>query len=113
MSCIFCQIIDHTINANIIYEDELCMAFHDIRPVSPVHFLVIPKEHFRSLKDFQKHTENHQKYQQLLGHLMMTANELAMKQGLENGYKTVIHTEKAGGQEVFHLHIHVMGTPII
>lgn len=100
--CIFCKIASKELPANIIYEDESIIAFHDIFPKADTHFLIIPKTHIGSMLDLQE-TDQH-----LIGHIMITANLLAKKLGLVDGYKIKIHNGLKGGQEVFHLHIHVM-----
>jgi histidine triad (HIT) family protein len=103
VSTIFKQIIDKKIPAKIVHEDELCLAFNDIEPQAPVHILIIPKQEFKTLNDFETtHAE-------LLGHLLLTAAEIAKKQGFANdGYRTVINTNPRGGQTVYHLHVHLL-----
>lgn len=103
--CIFCKIIAGQIPANKIHEDEELMAFYDIRPIAPVHFMIIPKEHVHSLADCQD------RHQALLGKILLLAPKLAEMQGLGKGFKTGINTGVAGGQEVFHLHVHIYGHP--
>ncbi len=101
--CLFCKIIRGDIPSRKVYEDEDVYAFHDINPVAPVHFMLIPKLHVDSLA----HAE--QSHAALLGKMLTLAPKLALEQGLDNGFRTVINTGKGGGQEVFHLHIHVIG----
>ncbi len=101
--CIFCKIAGGEIPCRKVYEDEDVLAFHDIKPAAPVHFLIIPKQHIASLADAD---ESHAS---LLGKMMLLVPKLAHEQGLQNGFKTAIHTGKAGGQLVFHLHIHILG----
>lgn len=103
--CIFCKITDKEIPANTVYEDGEMLCFKDIRPAAPVHLLLIPKVHFDSLAHAQP------EHEALLGKMMLKVPQIAEKSGLTNGFKTVINTGKGGGQEVFHLHIHIMGTP--
>mgnify|MGYP000876847358 CR=1 FL=1 len=103
--CIFCKIADKEIPANTVYEDSEMLCFKDIRPAAPVHLLLIPKVHFDSLAHAQP------EHEALLGKMMLKVPQIAEKSGLTNGFKTVINTGKGGGQEVFHLHIHIMGTP--
>jgi histidine triad (HIT) family protein len=87
----------------IVYEDELCVSFNDISPQAPTHLLVIPREHFDSLDK----AETRQK--SMLGHLLLTAAEIAREQGFaEDGYRIVINTNSDGGQTVFHLHVHLL-----
>lgn len=101
--CIFCKIAHGDIPSSKLYEDNDLLAFHDIHPKAPVHFLVIPKRHIDSLFVVEDSDAP------LLGKLMVTASKLAREQGLSDGYKTIVHTGEAGGQEVFHLHVHVLG----
>lgn len=104
MDCLFCQIVKGEIPADIIYQDERCLAFRDINPQAPVHVLVIPREHLESLDDAS------QKEEALLGHLLRVAARVANEQGLsESGYRTVINTGAGAGQSVFHLHVHALG----
>jgi histidine triad (HIT) family protein len=100
--CIFCKIISGAIPAKKIYEDADFIAFDDIKPMSKVHFLIVPKLHVETLKDCD---ESHQ---ELLGRALLLVPKLAAEQGLK-GFKTLINTGREGGQEVFHLHIHVFG----
>lgn len=100
--CIFCKLVAGEIPSKKIYEDEDVIAFHDIRPIAPVHFLIVPKEHFDSLA----HAES--RHQSLLGKLLLLAPKLAAEQGLK-GFRTMVNTGAEGGQEVFHLHVHVFG----
>ncbi|MDO4636022.1 MAG: histidine triad nucleotide-binding protein [Lautropia sp.] len=100
--CIFCRIADGDLPARKIHEDEQAIVFHDINPAAPVHFLIIPKQHVVNLYDGTAHPA-------LLGHLMSLCGPLARAQGLEDGFKVQIHNGPKGGQEVYHLHIHVMG----
>lgn len=100
---IFKKIIDREIPAEIIYEDDLCLAFNDVSPQAPVHVLVIPKKEIASLADADDEDAA------LLGHLLLTVRNLARELGLEDGFRTIINTGKDGGQTVFHLHFHLMG----
>ena len=100
--CIFCKIISGAIPVNKTYEDANFIAFHDIKPMAKVHFLIVPKLHVESLKDCDD------SHQSLLGSALLLAPKLAAEQGLA-GFKTLIHTGREGGQEVFHLHVHVFG----
>jgi diadenosine tetraphosphate (Ap4A) HIT family hydrolase len=102
----FDKLIDKSIPADIIYEDDLCMAFRDIAPQAPVHFLVIPKNK-SGLNRLGNATEDNKA---LLGHLLYTASAVARQEGLkEDGFRTIINDGKNGAQSVYHLHIHVMG----
>jgi histidine triad (HIT) family protein len=104
MDCVFCRIIAGELPARKVYEDEGFVAFHDIRPRAPVHVLVVPKEHIPKLSDYPDDEVGERK----LGALFATANRVARKLGLE-GYKLQVHVGEKGGQEVFHVHVHVMG----
>ncbi|EGK10586.1 histidine triad nucleotide-binding protein [Kingella kingae] len=103
--CIFCKIADKQIPASVVYENEQMLCFKDINPAAPVHLLLIPKVHFDSLAHAQVEHET------LLGKMMLRVPQIAANAGLTNGFKTQINTGKGGGQEVFHLHIHILGTP--
>jgi len=100
--CIFCKIVSGVIPASKIYEDEDFIAFHDIKPMAKIHFLIVPKLHVETLKECDA---SHQK---LLGKMLLLVPKLAAEQGLV-GFKTLINTGREGGQEVFHLHTHVFG----
>ena len=102
-NCIFCKIARGEIPCRKVYEDDELLAFHDINPAAPVHFMLVPKFHLASLMDAE---ESHVG---LLGRMLLLAPKLAKEQGLDNGFRTVINTGKGGGQEVFHLHIHIIG----
>ena len=100
--CLFCKIVSGAIPAQKIYEDADFIAFHDIKPKAKVHFLIVPKLHVETLKDCD---ETHQA---LLGKALLLAPILAAEQELV-GFKTLINTGREGGQEVFHIHVHVFG----
>lgn len=100
--CIFCKILAGTIPAKKIYEDDDVIAFNDIKPMAKVHFLIVPKLHVESLKACDISHQN------LLGKMLLLAPKLATEQGLV-GFKTLINTGREGGQEVFHIHVHVFG----
>ncbi len=103
--CIFCKIITGEIPGRKIYEDDDVLAFHDIAPVAPVHFMLIPKRHIASLADCTADDAA------LLGKLMALIPQLTRELGLKDGFRTVINTGKVGRQDVYHLHIHVIGGP--
>ena len=103
--CIFCKIIGGTIPARKAYEDDELVAFHDIAPWAPVHVLIIPKVHIATLADV---TPEHGA---LLGHMLGLAPVLMKQLGVTNGFRSLINTGPDGGQEVYHLHLHVMGGP--
>lgn len=102
-NCIFCKIARGEIPSRKVYEDDEVFAFHDINPVAPVHFMLIPKRHLVSLLEADAGDAA------LLGKILLLAPKLAKEQGLDNGFRTVINSGKGGGQEVFHLHVHVIG----
>ena len=104
MSSIFTKIIKREIPAAIVYEDDECIAFRDIDPKAPVHILLVPKKEIPSLAQV---TENDKT---LLGHLMVKASEIAKAEGIsDSGYRVVVNTNKEGGQEVYHVHMHILG----
>ena len=100
-SCVFCKIASGEIASQILYQDEKLIAFRDINPVSPVHVLIIPKEHVSSLNDVNDFS--------LVSGLVERAVILARELGLENGYRLVVNTGNDGGQSVEHLHVHLLG----
>ncbi len=108
-NCIFCKIIAGQIPSKKVYEDEDIFAFHDIHPWAPVHFLMVPKLHIASMAQV---TAEHER---LLGKMMVLAPKLALEQGCNpypaGGFRIVFNTGAEGGQEVRHLHVHVMGGP--
>lgn len=102
--CLFCRIVDKKIPAELIFEDDLIVAFNDINPQAPVHILIIPKEHFASLNDIPDEKKD------LLGHILFRARRIAQNMGIqERGYRIVLNTGKESGQEVFHIHFHLLG----
>jgi histidine triad (HIT) family protein len=101
-NCIFCKIANGVIPSKKIYEDEDVIAFNDINPSARIHFLIVPKIHIESLADCET------QHQTLVGKMLLLAPKLAKEQGLA-GFKTLINTGVDGGQEVFHIHIHVLG----
>ncbi len=106
--CVFCQIAAGEKPSRILYEDEQCLAFQDINPKAPVHFLVVPRKHIPSLNDHETEDEA------VLGHLLSVASRMAKDKGIDGtGYRTVINTNAEAGQTVFHLHLHVMGGRIM
>jgi len=100
---IFSKIIRREIPADIVYEDDLAIAFKDVNPQAPVHILVIPKEAIAKLSDAE--SQNHA----LMGHLLLTVKRVAQQVGLSNGYRVVINNGADGGQTVDHLHLHILG----
>ncbi|MFZ4554318.1 MAG: histidine triad nucleotide-binding protein [Betaproteobacteria bacterium] len=102
-SCIFCKIVRGEIPSKTVHEDDDFFVFHDIRPIAPVHFLVIPKRHVESLAHFEASDSD------LIGRMLLLGARLAPAQGLSGGFRTMINTGKGGGQEVFHVHAHIFG----
>ena len=103
-NCLFCKIIDKSISSDIVYENDSVLAFNDINPQAPVHILIIPKTHIATLNDLNK---DHEK---LLGELVLTAGILAKQFGIaEAGYRTNFNCNEAGGQTVYHIHLHLLG----
>jgi histidine triad (HIT) family protein len=100
---IFKKIIDGEIPADIIHDDQHCLVFHDISPKAPVHVLVIPKKEIATLDDITDED------QALMGHLWLVVRDVARKLGLEEGYRVVVNCKENGGQEVPHVHLHLMG----
>ena len=100
---IFSKIIRREIPADIVYEDDLALAFRDVHPQAPVHILIIPK---RVIVSIDEATDSDTA---LLGHLLLTVKRVATQEGLKQGYRVVINTGEDGGQTVFHLHLHLLG----
>lgn len=101
--CIFCKIIQKAIPSETLYEDDRMVVFKDMFPKAPVHLLIVPKRHVDSLNELTE------KDSELIAHLMLKLPEIAQSQGLTKGYRTIVNTGRGGGQEVFHLHIHLLG----
>ena len=101
--CLFCRIVDKTIPADIVLERDNLLAFRDINPQAPTHILIIPKKHIATIDDLQgEDTE-------LAGELIQAARELAAAEGLDAGYRLVFNCGKQGGQDVYHIHLHLLG----
>lgn len=103
--CVFCKIAAGQIPSKKAYEDEQLLAFHDIHPWAPVHVLIIPKQHIATLADVGP------EHEQLMGRLMTLAPRLMRELGVTNGFRTIVNCGQDGGQEVYHLHMHVIGGP--
>jgi histidine triad (HIT) family protein len=103
--CLFCRIVAGQIPSKKAYEDEELIAFHDIHPWAPVHVLIVPKRHIPS------HADVTDADAPLLGRMLALAPKLMREQGVTNGFRTIINTGRDGGQEVYHLHMHVIGGP--
>jgi histidine triad (HIT) family protein len=106
MDCVFCKIVRGDIPSRKVYEDDDVLAFHDIHPLAPVHFMIIPKLHLASLADADM------SHQALLGKMLALAPRLAREQGSPDGFRTIVNTGRVGAQEVYHLHMHVIGGPV-
>ena len=102
-NCLFCKIIKGEIPSNKVYEDDEILAFKDINPIAPVHILVIPKKHISCAKDIEPEDEA------LIGKMFTVINKIADEFKLENGYRIINNCGKDGGQEVMHLHFHLLG----
>ncbi len=102
--CVFCRIVRRELPAKVVFEDERLLAFEDIRPKAPVHILIIPKDHFASLNEAPDGSGA------LLGEILLRARAIARDKGVgESGYRIVLNTAGDSGQEVFHIHFHVLG----
>ena len=102
--CIFCKIANKEISVEFLYEDDLVIAFKDVRPIAPVHILIISKKHIESIADLEENDEI------LAGRLVMAAKNLARKSGIaDKGYKLLFRVREHGGQEVLHIHLHLIG----
>jgi len=100
--CLFCRIVRQEIPAKLVYEDEHCVAFRDINPQAPVHVLVVPRQHVPSLNEATDAA--------MLGRLSLAAAKIAKAEGVaDEGYRTVMNTNRGAGQTVFHVHLHVLG----
>lgn len=108
MDCLFCKIIDKSIPADVVFEDEQVIAFRDIDPQAPSHILVIPRKHISTVNDIEP--SDHA----LIGHMVSTAKTLAAEHGhADDGYRLVMNCNEHGGQTVFHIHLHVLaGRPL-
>ena len=104
-NCVFCKIVAGEIPSRKAYEDELLLAFHDINPWAPVHVLIIPKAHIATLSDTGP------QHEAMLGRMLALAPKLMLELGVVNGYRTIINTGPDGRQEVYHMHMHVIGGP--
>ncbi|MBF0378925.1 MAG: histidine triad nucleotide-binding protein [Desulfamplus sp.] len=102
--CIFCKIVAREIPSNFLYEDDYFIVIKDINPHAPIHLLIIPKIHIRSINDLKEQDK------ELVGNMFLVAKKMAKEQGVnESGYKVGFNVEKGGGQEIFHLHLHLLG----
>ncbi|MFP4015437.1 MAG: histidine triad nucleotide-binding protein [Halanaerobiales bacterium] len=102
--CIFCQIVNGEMDTELLYEDDKVVAFKDINPRAPIHFLIIPREHIPTILELNK------KHNELVGHIYQVANELAEEYDIaEDGFRLVTNCNEDGGQVVFHIHFHLLG----
>lgn len=104
MDCLFCKIANRSLKSNILFEDEKVVVFDDINPQSPQHKLIIPKQHIATVNDLNEENV------ELIGHMVLTGKAMAKKLGLaDDGYRLVFNCNKGGGQEVYHIHLHLLG----
>ncbi len=102
--CLFCKIVNQEIPSEFLYEDDTLVVFRDIHPAAPVHLLIVPRKHIRSINDLSRDD------QAIVGQLFMVAKQMAKAQGIhQSGYKLLFNVEKGGGQVIFHLHLHLIG----
>lgn len=101
--CLFCKIIAGQLPSDQIYSDEQVVVFKDINPKAQIHLLIVPRDHIISLNGLEE------KHDSLMAYIMRLLPKLAKEQGLNNGFRTIINTGPAGGQVVFHLHVHLLG----
>ncbi len=104
-TCLFCRIARGEIPSKKAYEDDEVLVFHDINPAAPVHLLMVPKEHTDNLMTIEP------RHEALLGKMLALAPRLAREQGATDGFRIVVNNGPDGGQEVYHLHVHVLGGP--
>ena len=103
--CVFCKIVRGEIPSKKVYEDDEVLGFHDINPSAPVHFMLIPKRHIPSLMDARAEDAS------VLGKILVIAAQIAREQGSPDGFRTIINTGRVGRQDVYHVHVHVIGGP--
>jgi len=102
--CIFCKIVNGKIPTEFLYQDDKLVVFRDINPHAPVHILIVPKKHMRSINDL---TENDR---EIISHMIMVGKDMAKKESVNlSGYKLLFNVERGGGQVIFHLHLHLIG----
>ena len=104
VDCLFCKIINKEINSDILFQDDDVLAFKDINPQAPIHFLIVPKKHISTINDLQQEDEK------ITGKMILTAQSLAKQEHIdEKGYRLVFNCNSDGGQEVYHIHLHLLG----
>ncbi len=102
--CLFCQIASKETSTEILFENDILVVFKDIKPAAPVHLLVVPKKHIRSINDLAETDRS------ILSEMLMTSRDMAGRQGIaESGYRLFFNVERGGGQVIFHLHLHLIG----
>ncbi len=101
--CLFCKFIKGEIAKEFVYQDKDVVAFHSIHPEAPIHILIVPKKHIDKLQDISDNDK------ELLGQVLLAAKKIARQEKIEQGFKVVINCGKRGGQEIFHLHVHLLG----
>lgn len=102
--CVFCKIIRGEAPADFVYQNKSLVGFNDMKPASPIHILIVPRKHIRSLNDLEESDRA------IVAELLYSAREVARQQGIDkSGYRLHINTERGGGQYVFHLHLHLLG----
>jgi histidine triad (HIT) family protein len=102
--CLFCKIVNKEISSKIVFENDSLLAFEDINPQAPIHILIIPKEHFASLKEIPGDKKG------ILAELLLAARQIAKEKAIsDQGYRIVLNTGKESGQAVFHIHFHLLG----
>ena len=103
MDCIFCKIVNKDIPTTFIYEDEQVIAFDDLYPKAPIHKLIIPRQHIATINDLNS------EHKELVGHMLLAAQQIARELNVaEDGYRVLMNCNKGGGQEVYHLHLHLL-----
>lgn len=106
MGCLFCNVLEKKIPADVVYEDEHALAFRDIRPVAPTHVLVVPRKHIAAIRDLSDSAED----ASVIGRVILTARKVAHQLGLDaSGYRLVVNDGEHAGQTVHHIHVHVLG----
>ena len=102
--CIFCKIVNGEMSTEFLYENDTLVVFKDINPLAPVHLLIVPKKHIRSVNDLKEEDKK------IVSEMIMTGKEMSKKQGVaKSGYKLIFNVERGGGQIIFHLHLHLIG----
>lgn len=104
MDCIFCQIANKKTKTDFLFENDQLIVFRDIKPSAPIHLLIVPKQHIRSIREIEE------KHKELIGQMFLTAKDMAQKEGVaKSGYKLIFNVGRGGGQIIDHLHLHLLG----